>query len=153
MATNKLQALLRRLFRDRTIRVTTEGIRFLLLTLAVGIAAVNTGNNLFYLLLAMMLSLVVLSGLLSEQCVRRLDVHRHLPDYLFVNQPTTATLRVANYKSRIPSVSLRLLDVVAGKDLDRGFTSHLSRLQPPPSARTHYWCDSVDHTGSTESVS
>ena len=34
VATNKLQALLRRLFRDRTIRVTTEGIRFLLLTLA-----------------------------------------------------------------------------------------------------------------------
>ena len=136
MATNKLQALFRRLFRDRTIRVTTEGIRFLLLTLAVGIAAVNTGNNLFYLLLAMMLSLVVLSGLLSEQCVRRLDVHRHLPDYLFVNQPTTATLRVANYKSRIPSVSLRLLDVVAGKDLDRGI--HITHLAPAASTLCSY---------------
>ena len=146
VATNKLQALFRRLFRDRTIRVTTEGIRFLLLTLAVGIAAVNTGNNLFYLLLAMMLSLVVLSGLLSEQCVRRLDIHRHLPDYLFVNQPTTATLRVANHKSRLPRS-------LPGKISIGGFTSHTSRLQPPPSARTRYWCDSVDHTGSTESVS
>lgn len=75
------------------------------------------------------------------------------PDYLFVNQPTTATLRVANYKSRIPSVSLRLLDVVAGKDLDRGIHITHPRLQPPPSARTRYWCDSVDHTGSTESAS
>ncbi len=136
VATNNLQAQFRRLFLNRTIRVTREGIRFLLLTLAVGIAAVNTGNNLFYLLLAMMLSLVVLSGLLSEQCVRRLDFHRHLPDYLFVNQPTTATLRVANHKSRIPSVSLRLLDVVAGKDLDRGI--HIAHLAPAASTRCSY---------------
>ena len=136
MAAKSLQTLVRRLFRDRTIRVTTEGTRFLLLTLAVGIAAVNTGNNLFYLLLAMMLSLVVLSGLLSEQCVRRLDFHRHLPDYLFVNQPATATLRVANHKPRIPSVSLRLFDVVAGNDLDRGI--HLTHLAPASSTLCSY---------------
>lgn len=136
MTANRFQTGFRRLFRNRTIRVTTEGIRFLLLTLAVGIAAVNTGNNLFYLLLAMMLSLVVLSGLLSEQCVRRLDFHRHLPDYLFVNQPATATLRITNHKSRIPSLSLRLFDVVAGKDLDRGM--HLTHLAPGASTLCSY---------------
>lgn len=92
MAFITLRTWLHQLSRHRAISVTTEGVRFLLLTLAVGIAAVNTGNNLFYLLLAMMLSLIVLSGFLSEQCVRRLEFHRHLPDTLFVNQPATATL-------------------------------------------------------------
>ncbi|MBK9998607.1 MAG: hypothetical protein IPO99_16120 [Nitrospira sp.] len=153
MATNKLQALLRRLFRDRTIRVTTEGIRFLLLTLAVGIAAVNTGNNLFYLLLAMMLSLVVLSGLLSEQCVRRLtSIGTSWTTSSSISRPpqrsgspiTNHVFQVSRYAS---SMSL------PGKISIGGFTSHTSRLQPPPSARTRYWCDSVDHTGSTESVS
>ena len=136
MAPNTPQTFFRRLSRIRAIRVTTEGTRFLLLTLAVGIAAVNTGNNLFYLLLAMMLSLVVLSGLLSEQCVRQLEFHRHLPDYLFVNQPATATLWIANHKSRIPSISLRFLDVVAGQDLDRGI--HLAHLAPGASTLRSY---------------
>ncbi|MDP9132906.1 MAG: DUF58 domain-containing protein, partial [Nitrospirota bacterium] len=130
------QNFFRWLSRNRAIRMTTEGTRFLLLTLAVGIAAVNTGNNLFYLLLAMMLSLIVLSGLLSEQCVRRLEFHRHIPEYLFANEPATVTLWIANRKSRIPSVSLRLLDVVAGQDLDRGV--HLSYLAPRSSTLISY---------------
>lgn len=139
-ATNRaprvLRAFFHRLSQHRTIRVTTEGTRFLLLTLAVGIAAVNTGNNLFYLLLAMMLSLIVLSGLLSEQCVRRLDFHRHLPDSLFVNQPAVATLWIANRKRHVPSVSLRLLDVIAGQDHDRGI--HLTHLAPEASTLRSY---------------
>ncbi len=136
MAFNTFRILLRRLSRHRAIRVTTEGIRFLLLTLAVGIAAVNTGNNLFYLLLAMMLSLIVLSGLLSEQCVRGLEFHRHLPDTLFANQPTSATIWIANHKSHIPSVSLRILDVIAGQDHERGI--HLTHLAPGTSTlRSH----------------
>ncbi len=112
----------------RAVQLTTEGIRFLLLTLAVGIAAINTGNNLFYLLLAMMLSLIVLSGLLSEQCVRQLEFHRHLPEYLFANEPTTVSLWAANRKWYLPSVSLRLFDVVAGQDIDHQVRiSHLAR--------------------------
>ncbi len=136
MLPNTLQTCVRWLSRNRAIRLTTEGTRFLLLTLAVGIAAVNTGNNLFYLLLAMMLSLIVLSGLLSEQCVRRLEFHRHLPEYLFANEPATVTLWIANRKSRVPSVSLHLFDVVAGQDLDRGI--HLSHLAPQSSMLISY---------------
>ena len=34
---------------------------------AVGIASINTGNNLLYLILALMLGLVLASGILSEQ--------------------------------------------------------------------------------------
>lgn len=136
MACMTLRTRLHHLSRHRAIGVTTEGVRFLLLTLAVGIAAVNTGNNLFYLLLAMMLSLIVLSGLLSELCVRQLEFHRHLPDTLFVNQPATATLWIANRKTHIPSVSLRLLDVVADRDQDCGI--HLTHLAPGASTLRSY---------------
>ena len=76
--------------------MTAEGVQFLLFTLAIGIAAINTGNNLFYLLLAMMLSLVLISGIAAESCLRRLEFHRHLPDHLVVNEPATATLVVKN---------------------------------------------------------
>jgi uncharacterized protein (DUF58 family) len=104
----------------RSIRLTSEGKRFLLLTLAIGVAAVNTGNNLFYLLLAMMLSLIVISGFLSEHCLRRLHFHRHVPDLIMADQPATVSLSVTNRNRRVPSFSLRLLDVVDGREVDHG---------------------------------
>ena len=110
----------------RSIRLTSEGVRFLLFTIGIGVAAINTGNNLFYLLLAMMLSFVVISGLLSEQCLRRLEFHRHVPDLIMANEPTTVTLSITNQNSWLPSFSLRLFDVTAGQTFDRGlFVDHL----------------------------
>lgn len=106
----------------RTTRVTSEGTRFLFFTLAVSVAAINTGNNLFYLLLAMMLSVVMMSGIVAELCLRRLEFRRHLPDLIYLNEPITATLVVTNRKSRMPSFSLRLWDVAGEQEIDRGLT-------------------------------
>ena len=114
------RAIVRRLVQHRSTRLTPEGLQFLLFTLAVGVAAINTGNNLFYLLLAMMLSIILMSGIVAEYCLRRLEFHRHLPDLLFANDPITATLVVKNRKSRLPAFLLCLFDVSDGKDLDRG---------------------------------
>ncbi|BCA55460.1 hypothetical protein W02_26000 [Nitrospira sp. KM1] len=104
----------------RSIRLTPEGTRFLLFTVAIGVAAINTGNNLFYLLLAMMLSLVIISGLLSEQCVRRLEFHRHLPDLIIAEEPATMSVVVINRNAHLPVFSVNILDVSANQDLERG---------------------------------
>jgi uncharacterized protein (DUF58 family) len=117
--------------RRRSIRLTSEGTRFLFFTFGIGLAAINTGNNLFYLLLAMMLSLIVISGLLSEHCLRRLEFRRHVPDLIMANEPTTLTLSVTNRNRHLPSFSLRLSDVVEGQDVDRGLAIH---LLPPQSS-------------------
>jgi uncharacterized protein (DUF58 family) len=122
--------------RRRSIRFTPEGTRFLLFTFGIGLAAINTGNNLFYLLLAMMLSLIVISGLLSEHCLRRLEFHRHVPDLIMANELTTFTLSVTNRNRYLPSLSLRLLDVVEGQDIDRGLSIHL--LPPQNSVLLSY---------------
>jgi uncharacterized protein (DUF58 family) len=123
---------LRWFYRYRSIRLTPEGTRYVLLTLAVGVAAINTGNNLLYLLLAMLLSLIVISGLLSEQSLRQLEFRRRMPDRVFVNQPATISLSIANRKTRVPTFSLRVQDVVAGAAVDRGI--HL--LHAPPRSVT-----------------
>lgn len=119
---SQLRALVQRFTHHRSTRLTSEGLQFLLFTLAVGIAAINTGNNLFYLLLAMMLSIILISGIVAEHCLRRLEFHRHLPDLLFANEPVTATLVAKNGKSRLPSFSLHVCDVSGGRDLDRGLS-------------------------------
>lgn len=114
--------LFRHFLRHRSTRVTAEGTRFLFFTLAVAVAAINTGNNLFYLLLAMMLSIILMSGIMAEYCLRRLEFHRHLPDMVHAGEPMTATVVVANRKSRLPSFSLRLWDVTGEQEIDRGLT-------------------------------
>src|SRR6185436_19935940 len=61
---NAWQRLLRRFRPPRKLKFTREGKYFLGITLGVGFAAINTGNNLLYLLLGMLLSLIVLSGVM-----------------------------------------------------------------------------------------
>ena len=122
----RLGSQLRYFATRRSLRLTSEGTRFLLFTVGIGIGAINTGNNLFYLLLAMMLSIIVISGLLSEQCLRRLTFHRHVPDLIMANQLTSVTLSVTNRSRWLPTFSLHLFDVAGGQNLDRGlFVHHL----------------------------
>ncbi|TAJ07588.1 MAG: DUF58 domain-containing protein [Nitrospirae bacterium] len=128
MRFEKIREFFRWLYRYRSIRLTQDGTRFVLLTLAIGVAAINTGNNLLYLLLAMMLSLIVMSGILSEQCLRQLEIQRLLPREVFANRPATGGFSIANRKPRLPTFSLRVMDVVGSTAIDRGI--HLLHLPP-----------------------
>ena len=131
-----LRTLVRRWSNRRSARPTSEGLRFILLSLAIGIAAINTGNNLLYLLLAMMISLIVLSGILSEQCLRGVTVRRRLPEHIFANKPVTATFTLINPKSYWAAFSLRVLDIVGGVTVDRG--AHVFYLPPKGAAVQAY---------------
>ena len=121
----------RRWFFPRSIRLTPEGRGFLLLTLAVGIAAVNTGNNLFYLLLAMMLSLIVMSGILSEQCFRELQVKRWIPPHVFADEVSRVRLVLTNLKRLMPSFSMHIAEIIEGREFHvEGTRFHLAPGHP-----------------------
>jgi uncharacterized protein (DUF58 family) len=92
----------------RTIRPTREGVWFVAGTLAVGLAANNTGNNLLYLILAMLLSFLIISGILSEQALRRVRLHRALPRRLFAGVPAGFLVWLENGKTRMASYALHL---------------------------------------------
>jgi uncharacterized protein (DUF58 family) len=77
-------------------------------TVAIGLAAINTGNNLLYLIVAMMLSVMAVSGILSEQTMRRVELRREAPSRLFAGSPAPFTLWVHNRKRRLPSYALHL---------------------------------------------
>lgn len=120
MTLSSLRTFLRWASRSRSIRLTSEGVRFVLLSVGIGVASINTGNNLLYLLFAMMLSLIVISGILSERCFKQVDVNRRLPPVLFANQPASAAFVIANRSSRLPVFSLRIMDVIGAAVIDRG---------------------------------
>jgi len=100
---------------NRFLRFTPEGKKFIFVSIAVGFAAVNTGNNLLYLVLAMLLSLIIASGFLSEWGVRGLTVKRTFPPYIFAGTPCSILLKVTNKKKYLPSFSLELEEQVDGE--------------------------------------
>ena len=65
-----------RLGKDNWARTspTKEGIVFIMLSFIVGFSALNTNNNLLYLIFGVMLSLVVISGIISMINLSRLEI-------------------------------------------------------------------------------
>lgn len=59
-------------FFPRKLSFTREGKVVVLVSVGLGVAAVNTGNNLIYLVFSLSLSLILLSGILSEANLRRI---------------------------------------------------------------------------------
>jgi uncharacterized protein (DUF58 family) len=92
----------------RTIRPTRDGWWCLAAALGLGFAAMNTGNNLLYLLASLLLALIVVSGLLSEQSMRSLRLGAVVPDEVYAGRPALLGARVGNDKRRLPSYSLTL---------------------------------------------
>ena len=68
-------------------RPTKEGLTFIALSLFVGFAAINTGNNLLYLTFGIMMSFVVASGVLSMINLSRIDVRLRSPGDVFALTP------------------------------------------------------------------
>ena len=69
------------------IRITTVGLWYVLFTVLVAIAATNTGNNALYMVLAMMFSVLILSGVVSRENVRSLEAELEMPGEVFANRP------------------------------------------------------------------
>jgi uncharacterized protein (DUF58 family) len=120
MRLRQLVARLQRFARPpRRLRITREGRWFCGITLGIGVAAINTGNNLLYLVLGMMLSLIVASGILSELALRGLELSRQIPLRLHAGRPFLMGITLRNTKPRLPSFSIEIEDLVAGRPLDK----------------------------------
>ena len=103
----------------RKLRLTREGRYFLLITFCVGFAAINTGNNLLYLLFGMFLSLIIVSGVMSELSLRKLTVTRRLPPRAQVGRAHLVEIEVYNHKQRVPSYAIEVEDLRAGQPADK----------------------------------
>jgi uncharacterized protein (DUF58 family) len=109
----------RRMRPPRRLKFTREGKFFVGITLGVGFAAINTANNLLYLLLGMLLALIVVSGIMSELSLRDLTVVRRLPLRAQVGRAHLVEIEVFNHKLRIPSYAIEVEDLRAGQPADK----------------------------------
>jgi uncharacterized protein (DUF58 family) len=103
----------------RRLKFTREGKFFVGITLGVGFAAINTANNLLYLMLGMLLALIVVSGVMSELSLRDLTVIRRLPRRAQVGRPHLVEIEVFNHKTRVPSYAIEVEDLRDGQPADK----------------------------------
>ncbi len=89
-------------------RLTREGIIYLAAVFILVLAAVNTGNNLLFMILACSLAGILISGVLSRIVLTGIELKFDLPEHVFAEQPVLAELELRNEKQTWPSISLRV---------------------------------------------
>src|SRR5260221_6301451 len=88
----------------RTLKFTRLGRWYTALTVGIGLAAINTGNNLLFLVLGLLLASIVVSGILSEQTLRLVRVERRFPSGAAAGQAPAIRARPRHRQSRPPPV-------------------------------------------------
>jgi uncharacterized protein (DUF58 family) len=96
-------------------RLTRDGIIYLAAVFILVLAAVNTGNNLLFLVLACSLAGILISGVLSRVVLTGVSLKLDLPEHIFAEQPILAELDLRNEKPFWPSFSLRVVGESAAK--------------------------------------
>lgn len=93
-------------------RLTRDGVIYLGAVFVLVLAAINTGNNLLFLILACLLGGILVSGVLSRVVLTGVEMKFELPEHIFAEQPVLAEMELRNDKQIWPSFSLR---VIGGK--------------------------------------
>jgi uncharacterized protein (DUF58 family) len=121
---------------QRTLRFTRQGRFYVLVTLGVGAAALNTGANLLYLVLGLLLSLVILSGVLSDLVLFWVRPTRVLPRRAHAGTPFLVEIALFNEKRFLPSFSIEVEDVAPDAPTDR--RTYFLRVEPGGERRAVY---------------
>jgi uncharacterized protein (DUF58 family) len=96
--------------------VTKAGVVYVLVTLVIGIAALNTGNNLLYIVVAAMLAAILVSGVVSALVLRSLELDVRLPEHVFARRPVRGRISLRNPRRFLPSFSIRVVPAHREKD-------------------------------------
>lgn len=89
--------------------VTRIGIIYVVIVLLIGVAALNTGNNLLYIIVAAMLAAILVSGVGSAVVLRDLDLEVHLPEHVFARRKTVGRVVLRNPRRWLPSFSVSVV--------------------------------------------
>ncbi|HVF90082.1 MAG TPA: DUF58 domain-containing protein, partial [Blastocatellia bacterium] len=86
--------------------VTVEGLLFIVFLVVIAFAAWNTGNNLLYMVLSVMLAFLVAANLIARLSLVDVSVQLRFPDHMFAGEPASLTITLMNHKRVTPSYSM-----------------------------------------------
>src|SRR6266404_1034132 len=109
----------RRLREALDFEVTRAGVLYAVVVLLIGVAALNTGNNLLYIIVAAMLAAIAVSGFASSICLYKLELDLKIPDHIFAGTEIPATVSVRNPRTWVPSLSVSAVPIEKDKQRNR----------------------------------
>jgi uncharacterized protein (DUF58 family) len=97
--------------------VTRVGIIYVAVVLLIGVAALNTGNNLLYIVVAAMLAAILVSGVASAMALRHLQLDVRMPEHVFAGRDTLGRIRLRNQRRWLPSFSVNVVSLKKKKQV------------------------------------
>jgi uncharacterized protein (DUF58 family) len=95
--------------------LTREGMAYLGVSLVISVAALNTANNLLFIVLAAMLAAIVVSGVASAAVLRRLELDVIVPRNAFATKPVQLRVNLTNPRLWMPAFSVKVFSPVDKK--------------------------------------
>ena len=75
--------------------LTREGLIYLIACIIISVAALNTGNNLLFIIVAAMLAAILVSGIFSTLMLLNVDLDVIVPEHVFARRSVLGTGRFA----------------------------------------------------------
>jgi uncharacterized protein (DUF58 family) len=88
--------------------LTREGLIYLIACIIIAVAALNTGNNLLFIIVAAMLAAILVSGVFSTVTLLNIDLDVSVPEYVFARQSVLGRVAVHNH-GRFSAFSLHVV--------------------------------------------
>ena len=95
-------------------KITRDGGVFLAAIAIVLLAAINTSNNLLYMVLSVLISVLLLSGFLLELNFKYLETDIALPPRCIAGDVFSFSIRIRNLRRVFPMISMRIEPAVDG---------------------------------------
>lgn len=128
----------------RQLKTTSLGKLVIAFAILIGVAAINTGNNLLYLVLGGVFGVIAASGVLSERVLKGVQVELRLPRVVVAQAPAGLSVRL-RADDRVDSFLLEIqvldreerpLGAAALRELLRGATREVTvRVRPEKRGR------------------
>ena len=99
--------------RRKVIGVRTAGVLFVFLSTGLGMVAINSGNNLLYLVTAMLLGFLLSSGIAGRRNLFGAELYVDFPDEIYAKEQCAISVKVANNRRSVP---IFLISIENGTD-------------------------------------
>jgi uncharacterized protein (DUF58 family) len=119
--------------------VTRIGMVYVLVTIVIGIGALNTGNNLLYIVVAAMLAAILVSGIASAIVLRELMLDVRLPEHVFAGRQVLGKMALKNRRRWLPAFSVSVVPPKVRKPRKEWKVEQTTFAFPPKWAGERQW--------------
>jgi len=91
--------------------ITFQGFLYLVTVIALAFAALNTSNNLLFIILATMISVFIVSSVFSRGSLKQVSLSLQVPENVFEGDRVPVKVSIKNVKRIFPSFSICVEDI------------------------------------------